>query len=636
MQNLPEYILKMDPQLSTSPDFINVFFNRKSCHWVEDRDVSACLKCGLPFSYLYWRPKHHCRVCLKIYCDACSSRMIEIPKRLKHEKHPHFEYTGKDRVCDFCFNEIETVKSVDILIDVFRLLKLDIKDFKNLLAVSRTWNKAASYFISKFTSLQKRMFNETLSDIDQEIIKNNKHYFTGHRNYCFTLLKFGSAKKFCKIFNATKITTCQNLNCTQHCTDGSKITDAVIILYLIDKRNIKNEELLEYGLEIISNHLDQLQFYLRFLVRQLISFNSKRIYSFLIEICEKKNMIERLYWELKSQNNKSFLKKIKIYIKRTGRTHIIESQKKLIYTIKEGRTDLNSKVISPLNNSITINKIKEYTKTVSNSSPSIVVFNNGEYSFLAKQCKDTDLKNDQLMVQLISICNLILKTDLNIDYNVVEYGVLPLKNRFGLVEIVNNASTLYTISKELNTSITNYIFEDDRKIISEVRNTFIRSTAFYCVISYLFGIGDRTLRNIMVTKDGRLFHIDFEHIFGDDPKSSCCAQIRVTDEIIEAIGGKNSKKYKEFNEHIVKIYTHLVKYADFFIAYIFTDGIEKRHKNELIKKFYPSIKNTEDGSQIIYEVENQPVTELIIKDFVNQTSVGIKSYTNYFMSFVYP
>ena len=636
MQNLLENISKkMEPEIASSPDFINVFFNRKSCHWIEDKDVNACLKCGTTFSYLYLKFRHHCRVCLKIYCDNCSSHMIDIPKRLRHEKHPNFEYTGKDRVCDFCYTEIETVKSVDILIDVFRILKLDIKDLKNLMTVSRTWNKAASYFISKIISLQKRMFNEKLSDIDQEIIKNNKHYFTGHRNYSFALLKFGSVKQFCKIINAEKITNCKNLNCTQYCTDNSKITDAIIILYLIDKKNIKNEELLENALNLILQNINDVKYYLRFLVNQLESFNRKRIYLFLIDICNKNNMIDMLYWELKSQNNKKFLEKLKKYIKRIGCMNIIESQKKLIYLLKENKIESINKTISPVNNNIYINKIKEYKKTISNSSPAIAIFNQGEYGLLVKQCIDTDLKNDQLMVNLISICNTILINDLNINYHVVQYNVLPLKNRFGLIEIVNYSNTLYDINNVLKTSITNYIFEDEKKTISEVRNIFIKSTAFYCVISYLFGIGDRTLRNIMVTKDGRLFHIDFEHIFGDDPKSYSCAQIRVTDEIIEAIGGKNSNKYKEFNEHIIKIYTHLIKYADFFISFIFSIGLIKKHKNELIKKFYPSIKNNEDGSQIIYEVENQPVTELIIKDFVNQTSVGLKSYTNYFMSFVY-
>ena len=80
---------------------------------------------------------------------------------------------------------------------------------------------------------------------------------------------------------------------------------------------------------------------------------------------------------------------------------------------------------------------------------------------------------------------------------------------------------------------------------SLVYETFVKSLAGYCVMTYLLAIGDRHLNNLMLRQTGHLFHIDFGFILGLDPKPGP-PPMRLTEEMVTAMGGNNGMAYQRF------------------------------------------------------------------------------------------
>eukprot|EP00808_Paulinella_micropora_P023395 g3465.t1 len=140
-----------------------------------------------------------------------------------------------------------------------------------------------------------------------------------------------------------------------------------------------------------------------------------------------------------------------------------------------------------------------------------------------------DLRQDILTLQLLTVMDHIwLSRGLDLclkPYAVVATGVNNLGEGVGMIEAILDADTTSGIQMKFGGGIRGaFSLKPLREYLlvhnpSEAEQTlavknFTRSTAGYCVATYILGIGDRHNGNIMVAQSGHLFHIDFGHFLG--------------------------------------------------------------------------------------------------------------------------
>ena len=77
-------------------------------------------------------------------------------------------------------------------------------------------------------------------------------------------------------------------------------------------------------------------------------------------------------------------------------------------------------------------------------------------------------------------------------------------------------------------------------------------------------MGDRHLDNLLLTKTGKLFHIDFGFILGRDPKP-LPPPMKLSREMVDAMGGTNSEHYQSFRKLCYTAFLHLRRHSNLIL-----------------------------------------------------------------------
>ena len=107
-----------------------------------------------------------------------------------------------------------------------------------------------------------------------------------------------------------------------------------------------------------------------------------------------------------------------------------------------------------------------------------------------------------------------------------------------------------------------------------------------------------------------LFHIDFGFVLGKDPKPFA-PEIKITDEMIEALGGENSASHQDFKKYVYQTYDVLRRYPDviYNMLYLLTKINNQKFdvvalRKELLNRFLPGEFNTQARLQLRTTISN--------------------------------
>lgn len=553
--------------------------------WIPDEYVDNCSACKIEFNFINRR--HHCRFCGKIYCSSC------LPYTHQHSWDEKLE--GK--CCFSCNKNMRTKvfhKTKNIILSN---LPLFINDLKVFLVVNKQWNNAVAYVLALFKGIQHKFTFARWNKLERMLIRTHFNELRNHPKYFIQALKclYGIKGLNKLMMSNSYARKCSQVYCSTPCLsvgNQNKFTIYNMVDLLYNKPTIlEYSNVLEWCMKIFSFfHTDEITIFLPWLLDIGVTKGSQEfIVKSLIPRCSQLNFAYKFYFECKmffSSSNKEFyvslLQKMMMQCEYKNDIHFTE---RFVIRVQSGVYDHedNLNVRMPYDPNIIVQKIciDKIKKINSFTQPVQIpmITSKGKINVLVK---NEDVRPDRLAVLMMFLMN---QFD---DFNFKPYSVFAIDNYSGWIEMLDNVKTLYDIEK--TNSFSNYVLSKNQtKNIQEIRRTFIKSCASNCILTYVLGVGDRNLCNILVHDDGSLIHIDYSYILGHDPKWQK-VEMRITNGMVDLLGGKDSIEFEQLKLLCTSMYKQIRKHAYFWSVFIHYLGktsppIEKYYgKKKHIKK----------------------------------------------------
>ena len=639
-------------------------------HWVEDHTVEVCYSCKESFSLLL--RKHHCRICGRVFCYYCCHRYCLIPPPIQILENPTAPHAapvsrlGCHRVCERCHGFIQDLQETHTTwlhlleqCDIWDTY-LNLKSWFSASAVSLKWNHTLFRKITWLRNLPNQPTSIDTTHFDTvNFLWRHRLELLDHSRWTLTLLK-GMSPEWLevdqkRVLKATSFVKrmVQNVSprppslkessaalqphyvcgsdCKPHLTlfdvmeyIGSPTPNPGFVDMLLRKVTL-TVGLFRAFLPILANFL------------MLESPTTHPVRSLLSHIISEHNpMLLLTFWWLKSmqdngnQEQGSLYKflwnqvssqvsppKLKVVL---SQEQLVNKAFRLLYRATPStvhdilQTLVGDFVMPQLQKGQDFQplawKVRKWKQMQSASQPWLVECLDTQGVSRGLLLKPDDVRIDYVVMSIIQVIDRILKEELHRDFGIMTYPVIPLGKNRGAIVTVAGSTTLFDIKYVQNKTLLVWIMNHNpAKTVQEIRRNFVYSCAAFSVITYLLGVGDRHLKNLMITEDGRLFHIDYTYLMGKDPQF-LLPEIRVTPDMIEVMGTEDSIDYEHFKTCCHTIYNVLRRHIGFFrtmLVYLHKLNllrIDLPHLHKQIdRRFRPGIVDAQAGFAFVSNIQ---------------------------------
>ena len=180
-----------------------------------------------------------------------------------------------------------------------------------------------------------------------------------------------------------------------------------------------------------------------------------------------------------------------------------------------------------------------------------------------------DLRQEQFATQLINEFYQIFQLE-HTGLWLNTYEIISTGNDSGLVEMVNDSLSLDQLKHKtecisLSDFFLHYFGNGNQNSNSykQAMKNYIASLAGYSLVCYFLQIKDRHNGNILIDSKGHLIHIDFGFLLSNAPGKGFKfenAPFKLSKDLIDVLGGYNSKYFDEFKKAMSKGFTAVNKH----------------------------------------------------------------------------